>query len=119
MVIEIFMVLSLFKRASKALRVKNGMDDLVHIVKLPFIKGSTNKIAHILKKHKVLATFNPLNTIRSSLRSIKDLVNRKDMKGVYSIPCSCGIPYIGEMGRSINIRIHEHAADLGHRHYHS
>jgi hypothetical protein len=36
------------------------------------------------------------------------------MKGVYIIPCSCGTPYIGETGRSINQRISEHAADLKH-----
>ena len=37
------------------------------------------------------------------------------MKGVYIIPYSCGTPYIGETGRSINQRISEHAADLKHR----
>ena len=36
------------------------------------------------------------------------------MKGVYVIPCSCGAPYIGETGRSINQRISEHATDLRH-----
>ena len=38
------------------------------------------------------------------------------MKGVYSISCSCGIPYIGETGRSINQRIQEHVADVKHNH---
>jgi len=36
------------------------------------------------------------------------------MKGVYVIPCSCGTPYIGETGQSINQRIHEHVADIKH-----
>ena len=58
------------------------------------------------------STFRPLNTIRNSLRSVKDPVNPKDMKGVYLIPCSCGTPYIGETGRSIHQRINEHAANL-------
>ena len=35
-------------------------------------------------------------------------------KGVYSIPCSCSKPYIGEMGRSIVTRLKEHGADLKH-----
>lgn len=35
------------------------------------------------------------------------------MKGVYVIPCSCGTPYIGEIGCSINQRIHEHAYKHG------
>ena len=30
------------------------------------------------------------------------------------ILCSCGTPYIGETGRSISQRIHEHAVDLKH-----
>ena len=41
------------------------------------------------------------------------------MKGVYIIPCSCGTPYIGETGRSINQRIHEHAVDIKHGRTHS
>ena len=36
------------------------------------------------------------------------------MKGVYLIPCSCGTPYIGETGRSINKRFQEHVADIRH-----
>lgn len=53
-------------------------------------------------------------TIQSSLRSIKDLVDPKSMKGVYMIPCSGGTPYIGETDRLINQRIHEHATYIKH-----
>lgn len=60
------------------------------------------------------STFRPLNTIQSSLRSVKDLVDPKNMKGVYVILCSCGTLYIGETGRSINQRIREHVADIKH-----
>ena len=60
-------------------------------------------------------TSRPLNTIRMSLRSAKDTIDPKDMKGVYMIPYSCGSPYIGVTRRSINQRISEHAADLKHR----
>ena len=35
-------------------------------------------------------------------------------KGVYKTPCSCGDAYIGETGRSIEIRLKEHSADLRH-----
>lgn len=65
--------------------------------------------------HSVPVTFRPLNTIRMSLKSANDPIDPKDMKVVYIIPCSCGTPYIGEMGRSISQRISEHAADLKHR----
>ena len=36
------------------------------------------------------------------------------MKGVYLIPCSCGTPYIGEIGRLINKRICEHVTEIKH-----
>lgn len=58
--------------------------------------------------------FKPLNTIKNSLRSVKDPIEPKDSKGVYLVPCSCGIPYIGETGRSIKQRINEHATNLRH-----
>lgn len=73
----------------------------------------------ILKKHKVPLIFRPLNTIWSSLRSMKDPLNPKDGKGVYVIPCSCGTPYIGEVGRSINQRILEHTTEIKHWRSHS
>lgn len=75
----------------------------------------SDKIVRILKMHSVPVTFRPLNTIRMSLKSANDPIDPKDMKVVYIIPCSCGTPYIGEMGRSISQRISEHAADLKHR----
>jgi len=99
--------------------VKIFIDDPVSIVKLPFIHVTIDKIAHKLKKHKALATFNPISTIKSSLKFVNDLVNPKDMKGVYSIPCSCGILYIGEAGRSTHLHIYEHAPDIRHKRSHS
>lgn len=83
-------------------------------VHLPYIQGTNDRIGRILKKHNVPTTFRPLNTISSSLRFVKDLVDPKDMKGVYAILCSCGTPYIGETGHSINQRINEHLVDLKH-----
>lgn len=74
----------------------------------------TDKIARILKKHNIPSTFRPLNTIRSSLKTVKDKVNPMDMKGVYIIPCSRGTSYIGETRRSINQRIKEHTIDIKH-----
>ena len=78
------------------------------------LKDSTNKIARVLRKHNVSSSFKPLNTIRNSLKSVKDPIDPRDGKGVYIIPCSCGTLYIGETGRSINQRICEHAADIKH-----
>ena len=79
------------------------------------MQGTTDNIARILKKHNAPSTFRPLNTICKSLQLVKDPIDSKDMKGVYIIPCSCGTPYIGDTGRSINQRINEHTTDLKHR----
>ena len=104
-----------FLKAYKNLVVKKEPKDRIPRVHLPFIQGTIDKIARILKKHNVPSTFRPLKTIRNSLRLVKDPINPKDMKGVYMIPCSYGTPYIGETGRSINQRINEHVTDLKHR----
>lgn len=104
-----------FLKDSKNSLTKREPKERIPGVNLPYVQGTTDKITRILKKHNVLATFRPLNTIRRSLRSVKDPIDPKGMKGVYIIPCSCGTPYIGETGCSINQRIGEHAANIKHR----
>lgn len=74
-------------------------------VSLPYIKGATDKITKILNKHSINVAFTPANTIRQLFNSVKDPINPNLQKGVYVIPCSCGKEYIGETGRSLNIRI--------------
>ena len=103
-----------FQKAKKGPRGKKDPCDRLSGVHLPFIQGTTDKIARILKKHNVSSKFKPSRTIRSLLRSVKDSICPKDGKGVYLIPCSYGTPYIGETGRSINQIIHEHVANLKH-----
>jgi hypothetical protein len=103
-----------FQNATKTPRNKEQTNNEVSKVYLPYIQGTTDKLAKILKKKNIGATFKPLNTIRNSLRSVKDSVDPIEHKGVYMIPCSCGKQYIGETGRSFRIRIQEHAADIKH-----
>lgn len=79
----------------------------------------TDKTARILRKNKFLSTFRPLSTIKSSLRSVKGLMDPKNMKCVYVIPCSFGTTYVGESGCSINQRIQEHAEKIKHGRTHS
>jgi hypothetical protein len=107
-------VMKAFQNATKTPRNKEQTNNEVSKVYLPYIQGTTDKLAKILKKKNIGATFKPLNTIRNSLRSVKDSVDPIEHKGVYMIPCSCGKQYIGETGRSFRIRIQEHAADIKH-----
>ena len=58
--------------------------------------------------------FTPPNTIRNLVDSLKDPIEPKAYKGVYSIPCSCDKLYIGETGHSMETRFKEHSADLRH-----
>lgn len=106
--------LKAFLKASRGPEINKDSKDRISSVHIPFIQGTTDKIDRILKRHNVPSSFRPLNTIRNSLRSAKDLVDPKDMKGVYVIPCSCGTCYVREIGHSINQRIQEHPIDIKH-----
>jgi len=81
-------------------------------VYLPFIQGITNKIAKYLRKNNMNAQFTTCGTIRQMMRSVKDNIDRQQLKGVYKIDYSCGKSYIGETGRSLKIRLKEHAVDI-------
>ena len=103
-----------FQNATKTPRSKEQTNNDVSRVYLPYIQGTTDKLVRILKKKNVGATFKPLNTIRNSLRSVKDFVDPIEQKGVYMILCSCGKQYIGETYHSFRIRIQEHATYIKH-----
>ena len=111
--------IEVFLKASRGPRNKKEPIEVAFNVQLPFIQGTTYKIARILRRHKVFSTFRPFKTIRGSLRSAKDHVDPKNMKGVYFIPCSSGTPYIELNGHSIYQRIQEHTYDLRHCRNHS
>jgi len=81
-------------------------------ISLPYIKGTTDKIARVLTKHSIMVAFTPPNTIKNMLDFAKDLIDPKNHKGVYSIPCSCGKVYIGETWISFGIRLKEHISDI-------
>ena len=46
------------------------------------------------------------------MKFITDPIDPKQLRGVYNIPCSCNISYIGEMGRFFHMRLKEHEADM-------
>ena len=83
-------------------------------ITLPYIKGTTDVIARILRKKNIRVTFAPPNSVGRMLNSSKDLVEPLKQKGVYNVRCSCEIPYIGETRRSVQVRLKEHCADIMH-----
>lgn len=79
---------------------------------LPYIHEVTDKIAKILRKKNIITQFSAPGTIRQGMRSVKDIIDRHQLKRVYKIICSCGKSYIGETGRSLQTRLKEHGANI-------
>jgi hypothetical protein len=85
---------------------------LIEVAYLPYIQGVTDRIARALNKKKIKTSFKPLETIKHSMRSVKDKLDPPNGKGIYKIECSCEKCYIGETSRSFKIRIKEHGVDI-------
>ena len=69
-----------------------------------------NKVnKHSTRKDNVSLTFQYKNTIRDRLVKNSNKSKNNDKVGVYCIPCAdCDQCYIGESGRSLDVRIEEH-----------
>ena len=78
-----------------------------HKIILPYIKGTTDKIKNILKKHDILTIFKPQQKISTVLGNPKDKVPL-ETPGVYKITCQCDKAYIGMSSRKISTRQKEH-----------
>jgi predicted GIY-YIG superfamily endonuclease len=77
-------------------------------VTIPFVAGTSEKIARALRKHDVVTRFNCVRKIAEVLPSVKDSIPPGLREGVHQVPCSCGKYYIGETCRSLNVRLREH-----------
>ena len=75
---------------------------------LPYIKNTTERIGHILKKHNITTTYKPTRKIKEILRSAKDSRDPLCTAGIYRIPCDCGQVYIGTTERTAKTRVQEH-----------
>jgi hypothetical protein len=83
-------------------------------VVVPYVKGTTDRIGRMLRKLNVRTVFGTHWKVSNMLRSPKDPLPVLHTSGVYRIPCSCGLSYVGQTGRSIEVRLKEHQADLAH-----
>jgi hypothetical protein len=61
----------------------------------------------MLAKHDIRSVTLPPTRIFSYLPPVKEALRLRTL-GIYSIPCECGKVYIGQSGRSIQLRIKEH-----------
>lgn len=64
-----------------------------------------------MKKHNITTSFSTCKKLGQILTTVKDITPPLKQKGVYEIPCCCEKTYIGETGRSVQVRLKEHIAD--------
>ena len=81
---------------------------------LPYIKGVTEPLTRVLKKHEITVVNKPLKTLQQEFpiqKSRPPLTLQPDI--VYKIPCgNCSWSYIGETGRSFATRKKEHIRNV-------
>ena len=76
---------------------------------LPYIAGVGEDIRRVCRKFDIKTVFTTMSTLRQQLTKIKDtdpILKKSSI--VYSIPCSCGLKYIGETKRNLETRLKEH-----------
>lgn len=88
--------------------IKEDRPKPTRVAFLPYIQGVTDRIGKILRKNDIKSIFQSSGKISQMLPSPKDSLDTLSSKGVYRIPCTCGLVYIGETGRSVGTRITEH-----------
>ena len=77
---------------------------------LPYIKGMDN-VKMLSKDLDVNIAFKYTSTIKSIL--VRNNMTDNSQAGVYKIPChDCNLVYIGETGRSLDVRLKEHRRDM-------
>ena len=77
---------------------------------LPYIKGVTEPLTRILKKHDVTVVNKPFTTLQQQFPAPKFRSSMESQTNVvYKIPCTnCSWCYIGETGRAFNTRKKEY-----------
>jgi len=77
---------------------------------IPYIKGTSETITQILQPYNIRVAHKPITTLHQLLMNVKDKDEPNNKRGaVYKIKCcDCQATYIGETGRSLNIRLTEH-----------
>ena len=77
-------------------------------IKLPYVKGQSEKIRRLANKYQIRSVFTSKQTLRSVLTKTKPEGLQDTKNCIYSIPCECGKVYIGETKRPLNTRLEEH-----------
>nr|VZI16692.1 unnamed protein product [Spirometra erinaceieuropaei] len=78
--------------------------------RIPYIKGVSEVVARSLAPLGIGVAHRPDSTIRRQVMRPKDPIPKQEMSAVvYRLQCSCGsCNYVGETGRRLQTRMHEH-----------
>ena len=69
-------------KEKKTPRTENNKEDVTKNINLPYIKGTTERIAKILRKENIKVSFSPPNSLRTMLDHAKDSINPSLHRGV-------------------------------------
>lgn len=87
-------------------------NDQIKYISFTYSNFDIYKLKNIFKQFNLHVTFKTKNTIKTLFSNNKDLNSTLKNSGVYQLICNdCNSCYIGETGRSIEIRIKEHLRD--------
>jgi hypothetical protein len=86
----------------------------VRYVSAPYIKGTSERVNRMLKRHAINLAHKPANTLRKQLCHMKDKQTAGDISdSTYRINCNdCDHSYVGETGRNTRTRIEEHRSNV-------
>ncbi len=93
---------------------KDGEKKTKGMVVIPYVKGLSETVQRIFRRHNISTAMKPHTTLRNILVNPKDRRDKMDTSDcVYQIPCdNCNKVYIGETGRNFGYRLKEHQKDV-------
>jgi hypothetical protein len=90
-----------------ATRTNKTKEEPLSTAYLPYTQTTYGRQSRMLAKYNIKSVDIPPKKISSYMPPTKDAPVLRT-PGIYNIPCGCGKVYIGQRGRSIQLRIKEH-----------
>ena len=84
---------------------------------IPYVKGTSERIARILRPHDNTVAHKPSTTLRDVPTRVNDPSHRNSRAGaVHKIPCAeCSSSYVNETRRTLECRIKEHKCSVANQ----
>jgi hypothetical protein len=77
----------------------------------PYTQTTFGRLSRMLAKYNIKSIALPPKKIACYLPPYKEQLGLRT-PGIYGIPCECGMVYIGQSGRTIQLRIKEHNRNI-------